>query len=128
MSVIEDIKSIGNVLQKAGNIEVYSKIINIQTVIMDLQEQNNTLRKELLDIKSLNDIDENLIFENNMYFIYKDNRSVREGPYCTRCWDENRKLVRLHSEDVDFRCPVCNTYIDTDPHDTDFVIENNSGW
>lgn len=124
MSVIDDIKSVGNVLQKAGNIEVYSKIINIQTEIMNLQEQNNELKKELGQLKALGDIEQNLMFESNMYFMYRGHN--KDGPFCTCCWDGNKKLIRLHSKDVDFKCPVCGTFIDTGSDDNGVVFNFNN--
>jgi hypothetical protein len=50
-----------------------------------------------------------------MYFLKKKGRE--EGPYCTGCWDKNKKLVRLHTKRDSFPeeekvwithfCPVC---------------------
>ena len=123
MSFIQDFKIITETVMKLGSIEAQQKLISIQTEIITLQQENNELRKELGDIKAINDIREHLSFENNMYWV--NTGSKKEGPYCSKCWDENKKLVRLHTQDVDFDCPVCHTFIDTNPNDTVMGVSSN---
>jgi reverse gyrase len=130
MSFIDDIKSVGSVLQKAGNIDIYQKLINIQTEIISLQQENNELKKELNDLKALNEFRENSFVKNDMYYILKNNR--REGPYCTACLDSKEKLIRLHSYGNAIKCPVCSaiTYDNKDKNKpaTEQTIVNVYGY
>jgi len=54
----------------------------------------------------------------NMYWFPQD--GVEHGPYCTRCWDVERKKVSLHGHKVNIgggrtvdhrRCPSCDTNV-----------------
>jgi len=51
-----------------------------------------------------------LIFENNAYWIKKNKK--REGPYCSRCYDVDKKFIHflpLHGAKI--RCPACGNII-----------------
>ena len=104
-----DLNTIKEALQMAGKIELYpqiletqEKLLNMQKKITDLESENKNLREEL-EIKG------QIVSERNVYWIEKD--GVKGGPFCTRCWDDEHKPIRLHkSEDSDrVHCPKCNT-------------------
>ncbi|MEI6673174.1 MAG: hypothetical protein WCL02_07905 [bacterium] len=47
-----------------------------------------------------------ITFKNNFYYVDDI------GPYCSRCWDVNKKLVRAHHiNDNHAKCPECETYL-----------------
>lgn len=55
---------------------------------------------------------ENIIHENNAYWLIKEN-NIKTGPFCTQCQDNNNKLILLHSisgSDL-WRCPTCKNSI-----------------
>src|SRR3989344_1566211 len=104
-----DLNTIKDALQMAGKIELYpqiletqEKLIEMQKKIVDLESENKRLREEL-EIKG------QLVSERNVYWIEKN--GVRDGPFCTRCWDDEHKPIRLHKSEVSDRvhCPKCNT-------------------
>jgi regulator of replication initiation timing len=95
MSIIENIKSIANILQKADNIELYRKILDLQTDAMELVEQNYELKNEVRELKNKLSFRGNLIHRNNKYWKLND-QGDEDGPFCTTCWDVKELLVRLH--------------------------------
>lgn len=109
MAIFDELKSIGKVLQEAGKIEQYQQILDAQQKLLEMQreiaelETNNKRLNEEFEIK------ETLIPEGNVYWTQKD--GVKDGPFCTCCWDSERKLMRLHKSQVSDRvhCPKCNT-------------------
>ena len=109
MPIFDELKAVGKVLQEAGKIEQYKqildalrKLLEMQKCIEELETDNKRLREEL-EIKG------QLVSERNVYWIEKD--GVRDGPFCTRCWDDEHKPIRLHKSEVSDRlhCPKCNT-------------------
>ena len=126
MGLMEEIKAFSGMLGTVASADIYKKLIDIQIQAAQIQQENNELKKELEDLKALNDIKERLHFENNMYWVNKGN--TKEGPFCSKCWDDNNKLVRLHTQDKDYRCPVCDTFIDTDPNDNNCVVGDAYSW
>lgn len=88
------------------------KITDLYGQNIDLKEENHKLRMELQEINEKSRINSELIHKENHYF------KGEIGPYCTKCWDVDCKLVRLHERSPDngqryFCCPNCKIYTHT---------------
>jgi hypothetical protein len=103
MGVIETVKDIGVLIQKLDNMDLVKRLVELQEEVYevvvenrDLKEQNRTLQEKLTTR-------EQLAFRNNAYWKRED------GPFCSRCWDGESQLVRLHTRHCwDPRCPKCD--------------------
>jgi hypothetical protein len=52
-------------------------------------------------------------FEDHVYW-FNDNAGKKVGPFCTRCWDDQGKKIRLRVLPNAYRkCPVCETGFDS---------------
>ena len=110
MGIYDAAKDVANVLKEAGKIKEYQQILelledllNKQKKINDLEEENKVLKEKLTN-------QEELEFINNAYY----KKSTKEGPYCTRCWDKHRNLIRINKifPNDDFAsCPDCNNQV-----------------
>jgi hypothetical protein len=100
MSVIDTAKEAVMLVQKIDNIELYRKILDLQSDALKMVEENGKLKEEIKELEKAFQIKDQLIFENNHYYVLKDDS--KDGPYCTYCWDKDRKLVRLHKDDHDW--------------------------
>jgi hypothetical protein len=100
MGVLETAKDAVMLVQKIDNIELYKKILDLQSDALKMVEENGKLRGEVHRLEEAFKIRDTLVFENNHYYGVKDD--TKEGPYCTYCWDQDRKLVRLHKDDHDW--------------------------
>jgi hypothetical protein len=105
MSILGDIKLIGQALREAGKIELYEKLLAIQEKSLEVQEENKTFIAEIEELKRISSISGKLQFRDNAYHLPGD-----DGPYCSCCWDNEKKLVRLHELIDCFWCPVCKNY------------------
>jgi DNA-directed RNA polymerase subunit RPC12/RpoP len=112
MGLIEEIKSVAKLVQEAGKLELYEKLLKAQEEALVLLQENRELKEEIKKLKEALTNQEQLLFENNMYWLNK--HDGKEGPFCSRCWDINHKLVRKHnwSDGDGYKCPACNTYIE----------------
>ncbi|RFB14712.1 hypothetical protein DZB84_14800 [Bacillus sp. HNG] len=114
MSLIGDIKSIAEVVQKADNIELYGKILNLQAEAMDMTQKLNELKEENKALKEKLETKGKLTFKNQMYFLDEDSE-----PFCSSCWDVKSKLVRLHGDGESwFQCPSCKTVVNNTEYNT----------
>jgi len=78
----------------------------LQTDVYSLVEKNEKLKKQLDEIKKTEDIESQIVYKENTYWRNSD------GPYCTKCWDTENTLVRLHSEDsIEGQCPNCDNKV-----------------
>ncbi|MCF6466361.1 hypothetical protein [Clostridium sp. Cult2] len=108
MSIYDAIKDAVNIAQKADNIELYRILLDVQKQSSDLLEENNSLKKQIDKLIDDSHIDKTLIFKHNCY--YKEDDKNFEKPFCTNCWDNNRKLIRMHIYDSSIGAIVqCNT-------------------
>lgn len=109
MGVVETVKDVAELVQKADNIELYRKLVDLQIQVMemfamnrDLQEENRTLR-ERLAFKA------DLKFVGNRYIRQTDDG---EEEYCSGCYDSEGKAIRLQSTGSTSAlwCPLCKRY------------------
>jgi len=117
MAIFDELKSVGKVLQEAGKIEQYQQILETQKDLLGMQKRIQELEKENRELREKLEIKENLYYENNTYWVKKEDGS-KDGPFCSRCWDKNKDLIRLryHSAQkwslAHYDCPECkNTYL-----------------
>ncbi len=84
------------------------KITELYGQNIELKEENHKLRMEQQETKEKSKINSELIHKENHYYRGKD------GPFCTKCWDVDNKLVRLHEGSPGngqryFHCPNCKS-------------------
>lgn len=103
MGILDTVKDVAVLIQKADNIELVKQVLALQIQAQDLVEENRLLKSKLATREAL-------AFRKNAYWLAED------GPFCSKCWDADAKLVRLHVR-VDHvpRCPNCGGHaIDPD--------------
>lgn len=88
------------------------KISELVSENLRLKEENFILKNSLKSLEKQNELASLLKFENNHYYLIKEN--TKEGPFCSKCWDSEKKLVRIHNGGSDmgtiyFTCPNCKT-------------------
>ena len=114
MSVIDNVKDVAKLIHQIDNIELYRKILDLQSEIMQVVEENHDLQLVIKDFQEKAEIKQTMVFSKNVY-IKKNEKGNEEGPYCSACWDDKQKLVRLqdygHGEYL--QCPICKTHIMT---------------
>jgi len=99
--VFTTLKELAGLAKKANQIELTQKVIDLQTLVMtlvqdqwDLQKDAEKLRREKADLEKDSELAGRLQFKNNAYWI--DGSTAEEnGPICSACWDGDRKLVRM---------------------------------
>lgn len=112
MAIFDELKSIGKVLQEAGKIELYQQILEIQEKLLEMQKKISELEEKNKELKERLKIKEDLYYENNAYWFRKED-GKKDGPFCTVCYDDERKLIRLRVGHYTFGwaiCPKCNKY------------------
>ena len=111
MAVADNIRLIQEALKEAGRIDLYSKLLEIHEKAIEIQEENRELKEENAALKEHIRLVGQLRFtENNSYLQYDEAGVKVGGPFCTRCWDTDKKLINLHNDHhPQLICPVCKT-------------------
>jgi len=100
MSVIDTAKEAVMLVQKIDNIDLYKKILELQSDALKMVEENGKLHDRIRELETGLAIKDTLTFEDNHYFVVKN--GTKDGPFCTLCWDNDRKLIRKHKDDHDW--------------------------
>jgi hypothetical protein len=100
MGVIETATDLAKLVQKIGNIEVYEKVISLQSQVMELVALNMAMKEEIEPLKktveSLRDKSEvRKALKHRGAGYYRTVEGRDDGPFCTVCWDVDERLVRM---------------------------------
>jgi len=107
MGIYELIKDAVNIASKAGNRELFDKLIDVQKGSLDLLDENRQLKLKIAELEDNSELTKSLIFKYNCY--YKPDDKNYDEPFCTNCWDSNHKLIRMHKyEDRIGPWVICN--------------------
>lgn len=108
MGFYDNIKDAINIVQKAGNLELYKMLLDLQKDANDLLEENRLLKEKIRSIENIKDMNQNLIFTNNCYYRKSENEKI-DGPFCSTCWDNHNKLIRMTEvPDLSYKSYICN--------------------
>lgn len=90
------------------------EIANIREVISEKDMEINKLNDKL-------EIHENIVWKKPYYFITSND--TQDGPYCQKCYDSKKLLMRLQGEDGWWQCHECkSTYTDDSYDNRPFTI------
>ena len=106
---------IADLIKKGATLEAQEQIMKLREAAIELQEENLQLREENKKLREEKELSTNLQFEGSVYWLLKDGQ--RQGPFCTACYDEHRRLSRLHDgrpyvSHTRWICVVCSRPFD----------------
>lgn len=97
MAGISTVEKIYELLKKAGNVEAQELIMKLREELVELREQNSTLKDEVGDLKRPAQLKEDLVYE-APYYWRAPTDGTRDGPFCQLCFDKNQALIRLQKQ------------------------------
>ncbi len=110
MGMVENIKDAVKLAQQLDNVEIVKALLDTQQSALELMEQNQDLREEVARLKKNLELEGTVKYDDGAYWTENGDR---DGPFCTKCWDVKRTLVRMkHSNYEWFKCPNCETACD----------------
>jgi len=116
MGIYDGLKDAASILKEAGKIDQYRQILEAQEKLLDMQKQIADLESDNQDLKDKLKTKESLTYENNAYWIEGEKK---DGPFCSRCWDSERQIIRMQpcGNRAYASCPNCsNKSVKIDPH------------
>ena len=115
MDIWDNAKDIYTLIKRLGNQELVEKMLDLKEQISELREENIALKEKLSEREQYD-----MVFKDNMYW---DNNK-NDGPYCSKCWDENKKAIRLQTRGSDNYCPSCKSYALKTTHNQVIKVNN----
>ena len=111
MGVLDTIKDLAVLVQKADNLELLKHVLALQSQVQDMFNENRTLRDKVGALEATIELARSLSFRAPFYFVVGD-----ETPFCPRCWEVDRKAVHVvlifRNGSTRWDCKQCNqTYL-----------------
>ena len=101
-------KDILELIKKGATVEAQEKIMELRETALGFQEENFSLRERIRLLEDDLKIKQQLKFEGASYWL--NDGKTKDGPFCQRCYDVEKKLVRLqkgYSDYSDGYCIAC---------------------
>jgi hypothetical protein len=106
MSVLQDMKEVAEIAKKLGNIDLYTKILELRIEMNEINEERLRLQLRVNELEEKNRIKEEMTFRAPFWF-----REGDDTPHCPACFEKDNRAVHLVSLDqcLDgrFECSVC---------------------
>ena len=108
MNILDNIRSAVSIAKKYRDTELMEHLINLQTSYTELSNRFSSLEKENEALKKRVSTQGSLVVEHGVYF--SETTDKKDGPFCTRSWDSDHKLLRLQVlENGIATCPECKS-------------------
>ena len=113
MGIIDNAKTVAELVKKYNDLNLYQKIIDLRDEIFELEEENLTLRKKVKELEDQIALKEQLTYEAPYY--WRKDGEKKNGPFCQPCYDKDRRLIRLQFRETGrWHCEVCkNSFCDS---------------
>lgn len=96
------------------------EIANVRETMSDKETELNSLKQKL-------EIKENIVWERPCYFVVENDK--KDGPYCQKCYDSKKLLIRLQGEDGWWQCHECiSIYTDATYDDGPVTMRQDNGF
>jgi len=104
-----DIKLIATALKEAGRADLQVELLELSEKLREKEEQIRRLEEENRSLREAADLKARVYRRKEMYYVREDD-GTEDGPFCTRCYEADGKLIRLQVADYDQpMCPQCKT-------------------
>lgn len=93
MSFIDYFRAAFDLAKKAQSVELQHELLAMRENYNELHEQNMQLQSRVKELEEAQALAANLTFRAPAY--YQRMASGEDGPFCQRCWDVDKRLVRI---------------------------------
>jgi hypothetical protein len=111
--MIPSYKDIVELIKKGATVEAQEKIMELREGALELQEENVVLKANIKELEDKLGIQGNLEFENGIYWLWEEDAAgdftIKAGPFCQHCYDDETKLIRLQKIAIDDYDPGTGT-------------------
>jgi hypothetical protein len=105
MGVLDEMKEIGDLIKKAGDIELYRRIVKLEGEVTDLTRDKRRAEEKIEELERTLKFSKELKFKAPFYFADGD-----ATPYCPACWESKKMAIHVavHEQYMHLRqCPAC---------------------
>lgn len=106
-------KEIIELMKKGATLEAQEKIMELRESALNLQKENICLKERITILEKELEIKKQILWDGTVYWL-KEDENNQDGPFCQKCYDSDKKLVRLQKSFEktlgDWYCLVCEKF------------------
>lgn len=107
MGVIDNMRDIADLIKKAGDLDLYRKIVESESEVAELTRENRGLEERVSEVERTLALQKEMVHKPPFYFQEAD-----PTPYCSPCWETKKLAIHVifsHDNDYEIRwdCPTC---------------------
>lgn len=98
--------------KQVNDLFLQGKEESAKMILQDLQEkyietcdENTLLKTQLQEYEDILYLAKNLEYDGNSYWLKTG--TIKQGPFCQRCFDKDGLLIRLNEQGSKWRCLTC---------------------
>lgn len=108
MGLVENIKDAADLAKKVGDIELYRKIVHLESEVMELTREKRQGEQKIEELLKQLALKGKMTFKQPFYFQNGDT-----VPFCPRCYEKDSQAIHLVYEGSDstrerWDCKECN--------------------
>jgi hypothetical protein len=105
--VLPSYREIVDLIKQGANLEAQQRFVELQEAHQSVREENLRLKDEVSRLGRELELTKTIVWEPPVYYRLVD--GAKEGPYCQKCFDSDRKLIRLQLKYgySDLSCLAC---------------------
>jgi hypothetical protein len=97
MGAIDTAKEIANLVQKYNDIELMRRIVELETEVFELVQQNREKDDTIEKLIKAMELKGKMVCEFSAYYQVDEQGNKIAGPFCTNCFDNEHATRRLVS-------------------------------
>lgn len=106
MSILQDMKEVAELAKTLGNLDLYTRILELRIEMNEVNEEKLNLRLKVNDLEEKIRRKEEMAFKEPFWYRAGDNT-----PHCPACFEKENRAIHLlaldNSTQGRFHCPVC---------------------
>ena len=116
MGIIENAKDAVKLVRKIDNIELYRKILDLQSEAIELIEQSKLKDEKIAKLKKALKIKGKMVCKDSAYYLTDGKGKIIDGPFCTKCFDADQDTIRIvaHTTGGQVKCLKCKVIFDSE--------------
>ena len=93
MDIIDIGKNLLRAIKEDDSIAASQLILELEGMALELREENARLREQVAELEAHIDLVDQMNFDGTFY--WRGEGDARDGPYCQKCLDGERRAIRL---------------------------------
>ncbi len=99
-------------------------LMELQAKHIALADENSILRTQVQEYEDILYIAKNLIFDGSCYWLVTG--SIKQGPFCEKCYSGAGILIRLIDGKAGHRCPMCGSLHQPEAFEADAALSQEA--